>query len=102
MRRSPGDPHALLSHYETLRREALATLPLGPRGHGLALFLTRGMSAWLAAVTALAPSVTPPTITAEVEAGCPRTTLPPGRSEFTTVLAGMVLACAAAGAEGRS
>jgi hypothetical protein len=102
MRRAPGDPHTLLSHYETLRREALATLPLGPRGHGLALFLTRGMSAWLAAVTALAPSVPLPPPHADLQVGPPRTMLPPGRSELTTVLAGMVLACATPGAEGWS
>jgi hypothetical protein len=102
MRRSPGDPHTLLSHYETLRREALAARPVGPRGQGLVLFLTRGMSAWLAAVTVLAPSVTPPPIHADLQARPPRTMLPPCRSELTTVLAGMVLACAATGAEDRS
>ena len=100
MRRAPGDPRTLLHHYETLRREALATRPLGPRGHGLALFLTRGMAAWLAAVTALASPVTPPTTPAEARP--PRTMLPPERSELTTLLAGMVLACAASGARDRS
>jgi hypothetical protein len=37
--------------YENLRQEALQTS--SRRGHGLALFLSRGMMAWLKALTAL-------------------------------------------------
>ncbi len=37
--------------YENLRREALQVN--SHRGHGLALFLSRGMMAWLEALTAL-------------------------------------------------
>jgi len=51
------DPRDMLDQYETLRREATETTPGGPRGHGLALFLTRGMPGWLAALTALAPAL---------------------------------------------
>jgi hypothetical protein len=87
------DPREVLDHYEALRREALATAPFGPRGHGLALFLTRGLPAWLAALTALAPPDGPtrPLVEPRREGG--PGLLPAARAELTTVLAGMVLAC---------
>jgi hypothetical protein len=82
----------LVDQYEALRREALDAAPGGPRGHGLALFLSRGLPAWLAALTALAlpplsalPDPRPP------EEGRP--VQPMARAELTTVLAGMILAC---------
>jgi hypothetical protein len=43
----------LREQYEILRREAMAADPFGPRGHGLALFMTRGLPAWLDAVQRL-------------------------------------------------
>jgi hypothetical protein len=89
------DPPTVLEHYEALRREATAITPGGPRGQGLVLFLSRGLPGWLAALTALTPPRRPLPVPA---AGPP----PPGprlgpaaRTELTTVLAGMVLACAA-------
>jgi hypothetical protein len=87
------DPHEVLDQYEALRREALATAPFGPRGHGLALFLSRGLPAWLAALTALAPpgGSTRPPVEPRREGG--PGLLPTARAELTTVLAGMVLAC---------
>jgi hypothetical protein len=92
------DPPTVLEHYEALRREATALTPGGPRGHGLALFLSRGLPGWLAALTALTPPRRPP------PPGPAAGPLPPGprlgpaaRTELTTVLAGMVLACAAEG-----
>jgi hypothetical protein len=76
--------------YEALRREALESAPFGPRGQGLALFLSRGL-AWLAALTALAPPGGPtPVAEARHEGGPGR--LPTARAELTTVLASMVLA----------
>jgi hypothetical protein len=91
------DLPTVLEHYEALRREAIAMTLGGPRGHGLALFLRRGLPGWLAALTALTPPRRPPP---PVPVGGP----PPGprlgpaaRTELTTVLAGMVLACAAEG-----
>jgi hypothetical protein len=45
-----------VEQYEALRREALEIAPFAPRAQGLALFLTRGLSHWLMALTALAPS----------------------------------------------
>jgi hypothetical protein len=87
------EPHYVIEQYEALRREALEVAPFGPRGHGLALLVTRGLPAWLTALTALAPS-TPrrPVDTPRAEPS-PRL-LPAARVELTTVLAGLVLACA--------
>lgn len=53
--------------YENLRQEALQAG--SRRGHGLALFLSRGMMAWLEALTAVL------------------------RPDLTTLLANMVLSC---------
>jgi len=85
-----ADVQSLVEQYEALRREALEVAPFGPRGQGLALFLTRGMPAWLTALPALAPSPRPRDDGPVV----PRPQLLPTiRAELTTVLAGMVLAC---------
>lgn len=85
------DVQYFAEQYEALRREALEVAPFGPRGQGLALFLTRGMPAWLTALTALTPS--PPR--RDDASGDPRPQLLPTiRADLTTVLAGMVLACA--------
>jgi hypothetical protein len=65
------------------------------RGHGLALFLARGMAAWVAAIEALAPAASKPRQLAADDA--PHSLGPAlpisFRAELTTVLAGMVLAC---------
>jgi hypothetical protein len=69
---------------------------IGERGHGLALFLTRGMSAWLGALRALVPP--PPTSRGKLPGaeepsreGAPMH--PPSvRAELATLLAGMLLA----------
>lgn len=67
----------------------------GERGHGMALFLARGMTAWVAAVEALAPAATKPQQCAADDAALShRPTISFSfRAELTTVLAGMVLAC---------
>jgi hypothetical protein len=76
-----------------LRREALEKDWRGERGHGLALFLARGMSAWVVAVEALAPAVSKRQWPADDAACSAAPTLPSSfRAELTTVLAGMVLA----------
>jgi hypothetical protein len=88
-----GNPRDVLEQYEALRREATDLGPDRRRGHGLALFLTRGMPGWLAALTALAPAPRPSgALTASACQGTP-TVLLSARAELTTVLAGMVLAC---------
>lgn len=78
--------------YELLRREALDRVPGMRRGHGLALFLRRGMPAWLEVWEAFEPSVS------ERAGGCngpAAPQLPAGsRWEVTTVMAQMILACA--------
>ncbi len=91
-------PYAV-EQYEALRREAFEVAPFGPRGHGLALVLTRGLPAWLAALTALG-SPRPARVLAETPAEPRPRLLPTARTELTTVLASMVLACAQA-TEGR-
>jgi hypothetical protein len=89
--RAVADPQALVEQYEALRCEALEVAPFGPRGQGLALFLARGMPAWLTALAALAPSPRP----RDDAPAAPRPQfLAPLRADLTTVLAGMVLACA--------
>ena len=82
-----------VEQYEALRREALEVAPFGPRGHGLALLLARGLPAWLTALTAFVPSRPRPPIAAPRAAPSARL-LPAARVELTTVLAGLVLACA--------
>ena len=86
-----------MDQYEALRREVLELAPFAPRGHGLALFIARGLPAWLAALTALAPS-RPARAVDERPAEPASRLLPTARGELTTVLAGMVLLCAREGA----
>lgn len=92
--RRPLDPAYVLDQYEAMRREALECDTYGSRGHGLALFLSRGMPAWLAALSILdrrqgqhhTAEDLPPPRAPEIPAEA--------RSELTLVWASMVLACA--------
>ena len=88
-----AEPQDVVEQYEALRREALEVAPFGPRGHGLALLLTRGLPAWLTALTALVPSWPRRPMDEPRAERSPRL-LPAARAELTTVLAGLVLACA--------
>ena len=72
--------------YECLRREAVEQG--ARRGHGLALFLSRGMAAWLAALTALKPQPVAQNLN-EQSASLPSI----ARSDLTPLLASMVLSC---------
>ncbi len=92
-------PHEARDQYEALRSEALAPTPGGSRGHGLALFVTRGMTAWLTALAALAPRRVFP-VTADAPRERQGMIVPTVRTELTTVLAGMVLACAVSDRKG--
>ena len=89
----PDANHAL-AHYEALRCAALTADASVDRGLGLSLFLTRGMTAWLAAVAALRPR---PTGSANPADPAPFERLPvlasSERAELTVLLADMVLAC---------
>ncbi len=80
-----------MAEYEALRREVTAADDA--RGPGLALFLARGLPAWLTALTALGagPPLRPVVVPAAPPG--PPPLLPASRRELTTVLAGMVLAC---------
>jgi len=71
--------------YENLRREAPQA---DKRGHGLALFLSRGMMAWLAALTALQPRATSKNSQHESVDLSPAV-----RPDLTALLADMVLSC---------
>lgn len=71
--------------YENLRQEALQTS--FRRGHGLALFLSRGMMAWLEALTALRRPV--PQGAPQESCDFPSILRP----DLTTLLADMVLSC---------
>jgi hypothetical protein len=88
-----AEPEDVVDQYEALRREALEVAPFGPRGHGLALLLARGLPAWLTALTALVPS-RPKRSVDEPRGERALRLLPAARVELTTVLAGLVLACA--------
>lgn len=88
-----ADAGYVLAQYEALRREALEVAPFGSRGHGLALFVTRGLPAWLMALRALVPPRPARAVDERRAEPTPRL-LPAARVELTTVLAGMVLACA--------
>jgi hypothetical protein len=80
------DTGFLVDQYEALRREALALSPEGRRGHGLALFVTRGMVAWISALSALSCRQRP---TGDEQPAAAVAVRP----EVTTVLANMVLGC---------
>lgn len=91
---SRADAAYFQQQYEALRREALGPRGSLERGHGLALFLSHGMVAWMTALSALGPPRLSPSGESQ------RTSPPPPsefaaevRSELTTLLAGMVLAC---------
>lgn len=72
--------------YENLRRDALGGN--SRRGHGLALFVSRGMMAWLEALTALgARPIRQNTPSESVDF------TPVLRPDLTTLLANMVLSC---------
>lgn len=82
-------------HYEALRREALGRFDaVDRRGHGLALFLTRGMVAWMQAVSVLHSPRTGGLPKIDPASGPPRGwSVGSTRGELARILAGMILAC---------
>src|SRR5215831_4252398 len=76
-----------LEQYEALRREALRE-DWRERGHGMALFISRGMPSWVAAVAALAPAARQPQQRAAEEAPHPQRPVVAlsFRAELTAVL----------------
>ncbi len=86
------DPSYILDQYEALRREAIEAESARTIGHGLAVFLYRGMSAWISALKALGKP--PMAVSAQNKETLPQVDLPPAvRCDLTTVLANMVMTC---------
>jgi hypothetical protein len=78
--------------YELLRQEAVTADPMGPRGYGMVLLMTRGLSAWLGIVQSLTPrAIAPKEHTASTTStDCPTWTTG-DRGDLTRVLASLVL-----------
>jgi len=82
----------LVEQYEALRREASSCE--APRGHGLALFVARGMTAWMAASRAVVMQrVEPAPQRADVGVPCGHAVVVGERGRLSSVLASMVLVC---------
>ncbi len=92
--RAPVDVDYVREQYERLRREATRTDPTAPRGHGLALFMMRGMSGWLEVMQTLAP---PPLARSGRTDAIPSSDRvawrADDRTQLTHVLASLVLTC---------
>lgn len=88
-------PEYYEQHYEALRREAFGRLGAAQgRGHGLALFLTRGMVAWMKALAVLdSPCGEGLQKTDPAAARSGGWSAGSMRGELTRILAGMILAC---------
>lgn len=83
-----------MEQYEALRREAIEADPGGDVGHGLALFLYRGMTAWISALSALGRRPMDRATPHDAMACCVNVELLPAtRYDLTAVMADMVLAC---------
>jgi hypothetical protein len=76
--------------YEALRKEAIGTGPIFRNTYGLALFLSRGMAAWLMASAQLIPQTT---AMASTQESSPVTVSAADQTDLTLLLADMVLAC---------
>ncbi len=88
------DPAYVLEQYEALRQEAGAMRVPGLRGQGLAVLRSRGLPAWLAALSAFVPPPGPEPFAPACSSPDGPRLFSPARAELTTVLAGMVLVCA--------
>ena len=73
--------------YEVVRQDAATDVAFARQGYGVALLMSRGMPAWLKAISTLClPSVRPaPADSGDIELA------PPVRSEMARVLASLVL-----------
>jgi len=83
----------LREQYERVRREALAADPFGPRGHGLALLMTRGLAAWVDAVQRLSVRAVGTVEPAPTQTDR-RPWRPDDRADLTRILASLVVTCA--------
>jgi len=85
---TPAIRQDLAAHYEQLRRDAIGRPTYGGQGLGLALFLRRGMTAWMQAWSECAGNVEPgPRSQSVIDEPIPGDI----RSQITTLLAGMIL-----------
>jgi hypothetical protein len=87
------DAADLLDQYEGLRREVLGTGPRERRGHGLALFISRGMAAWIDAVSILGRKPDRPVLPEASPVGLVARWPASLKADLTAVLADMVLTC---------
>ena len=73
--------------YEVVRQDAATDVAFARQGYGVALLMSRGMPAWLKAISTLClPSVRPaPAGSGDIDLA------PPVRSEMARVLASLVL-----------
>ena len=78
----------LAAHYEQLRRDAMGRPAHDGEGLGLALFLRRGMTAWMRAWSECARTVEPVT---RSQAGANEAIPVDMRSRITTLLASIIL-----------
>ncbi len=83
----PASRQDLIAHYERLRHDATGP-PIQCQGLGLALFLQRGMKAWMQAWSDCAMNVEPSTRT---DAGIDNRMPADLRSQIIALLAGMIL-----------
>ncbi len=86
--RQPKRDDGLVSHYEQLRNDALSVSAGRAPAPGLALFLRKGMTAWMQAwkpflVTNGAPPAPPPAASLDGSF--------PVRAQIANILAGMIL-----------
>lgn len=90
----PVNADYLREQYERVRREATTTDRSIPRGHGLVLFMTRGMSGWLEAIQTLAPTLRAESARRDAIGSSDRVAWPANdRTQLTHVLASLVLTC---------
>jgi hypothetical protein len=84
----PFNRDDLVVHYERLRRDALGSRSPGDEGFGMALFLRRGMTAWMEAWSECASRIEPgPRSEPRVDETIPVDT----RVQITALLASMIL-----------
>jgi hypothetical protein len=91
MNESAGPPRAnpvLTEQYEQLRREATSCSEHAAQGLGLALFLRRGMTAWMQAWSQCTDGVTP---NAHPRPATPAAVPMDLRTQIATLLAGIIL-----------
>jgi hypothetical protein len=84
----PFNRDDLVVHYERLRRDALGSRSPGDEGFGMALFLRRGMTAWMEAWSECASRIEPgPRSEPRVDETIPVDT----RVQITALLASRIL-----------